>query len=82
MLDLIKTTQIELILTYDQDARSTVSKVKELKCVIAEDNIVVNRMDQWMMDDLDFKSFSTVFQSYDQDDGRLIMKGCVQWSSV
>ena len=26
-------------------------------------------------------SLSTVFQSY-QDDGRLIMKGCVQWSSV
>ena len=26
----------------------------------------------------DFTSFSTVFQSY-QDDGRLIMKGCVQW---
>ena len=29
----------------------------------------------------DFTSFSTVFQSY-QDDGRLIMKGCVQWNSV
>ena len=28
-----------------------------------------------------FMSFSTVFQSY-QDDGRLIMKGCVQWSSI
>ena len=26
----------------------------------------------------DFTSFSTVFQSY-QDDERLIMKGCVQW---
>ena len=25
----------------------------------------------------DFTSFSTVFQSY-QDDGRIIMKGCVQ----
>ena len=33
----------------------------------------------WMT--CDFTSFSTVFQSY-QDDGRLIMKGCVQWSSV
>ena len=30
-----------------------------------------------MMDDPDFTSFSTVFQSY-QDDGRVIMKGCVQ----
>ena len=29
----------------------------------------------------DFTSFSTVLQSY-QDDRRLIMKACVQWSSV
>ena len=29
----------------------------------------------------DFASFSTVFKLY-QDEGRLIMKGCVQWSSV
>ena len=29
----------------------------------------------------DFTSFSTVFQSY-QDDGQMIMKGCVQWSPV
>ena len=36
-------------------------------------------MDGWMI--CDFLSFSTVFQSY-QDDERLIMKGCVQWSSV
>ena len=28
-----------------------------------------------------FTSFSTVFQLY-QDDGRLIMKGCVQWNAV
>ena len=28
----------------------------------------------------DFTSFSKVFLSY-QDDGRLIMKDCVQWSS-
>ena len=27
----------------------------------------------------DFTSFSTVFQSY-QDDGRMIMKDCVQWN--
>ena len=33
----------------------------------------------WMTSD--FSSFSTVFQSY-QDDRRLIMKGCVQWNSV
>ena len=36
-------------------------------------------MDGWMT--CDFTSFSTVFQSY-QDDGRLIMKGCVQWNSI
>ena len=34
-------------------------------------------MDGWR----DFTSFSTVFQSY-QDDERLIMKGCVQWNPV
>ena len=33
----------------------------------------------WMT--CDFTSFSTVFQSY-QDDGRMIMKGCVQWNPV
>ena len=36
-------------------------------------------MDGWMT--CDFTSFSTVFQSY-QDDGQMIMKGCVQWNSV
>ena len=36
-------------------------------------------MDGWMT--CDFTSFSTVFQSY-QDDGRMIMKGCVQWKPV
>ena len=35
--------------------------------------------DGWMT--CEFTSFSTVFQSY-QDDGSLIMKGCVQWNSV
>ena len=33
------------------------------------------------MYDLRFTSFSTVFQSY-QDDERLVMKGCVQWNRV
>ena len=35
--------------------------------------------DGWMK--WDFTSFSTVFQSY-QDDGGIIMKGCVQWNPV
>ena len=37
------------------------------------------KMDGWMTSN--FTSFSAVFQSY-EDDGRLIMKGCVQWNSV
>ena len=36
-------------------------------------------IDGWVT--CDFTSFSTVFQSY-QDNGRLIMKGRVQWSSI
>ena len=35
--------------------------------------------DGWMT--CDFTSFSTVFQSY-QDNGRMIMKDCVQWNPV
>ena len=35
--------------------------------------------DGWMV--CDFTSFSTVFQSY-QDDGQMIMKRCVQWNPV
>ena len=41
--------------------------------------VVSKEMDGWMT--CDFISFSTVFQSY-QDDGWMIMKGCVQWSLV
>ena len=37
------------------------------------------RMAGWIT--CDFASFSTVFQSY-QDNERLIMKGCVQWNPV
>ena len=36
-------------------------------------------MDGWMT--CDFTSFSTVLQS-NQDAGRMIMKGCVQWNPV
>ena len=36
-------------------------------------------IDGWMT--CDFTSFSTIFQSY-QDDGRLIMKGCMHWNFV
>ena len=37
-------------------------------------------MDGWIVD-LNFMSFSSVFESY-QDDGQLIMKGCMQWNPV
>ena len=40
-------------------------------------NLIFLGMDGWMT--WDFRSFLTIFQSY-QDDGRLIMKGCVQWN--
>ena len=36
-------------------------------------------LDGWMI--CDFTPFSTVFQSY-QDNGPMIIKGCVQWSPV
>ena len=36
-------------------------------------------MDEWIT--CDVASFSTAFRSY-QDDGRMILKGCVQWNLV
>ena len=36
-------------------------------------------MDEWII--CNFMSFSTVFQSY-QDDGQMRMKGCEQWNPV
>ena len=38
------------------------------------------RKDGWM-DDLGFYAHSSVFQSY-QDNGQMIMKGCVHWNPV
>ena len=37
--------------------------------------------DGWMEDDLKFTFFSTVFQSF-QDDERLLVKGCVKWNYI
>ena len=37
------------------------------------------RVDEWMT--CNFTSFSTVLQSY-QDDGHVIIKGCVQWNPI
>ena len=39
----------------------------------------IHEIDGWMT--CDFTSFSTVFQSY-QDNGQMINKGSVQWNSV
>ena len=36
-------------------------------------------MDGWM--ECDFTSFSIVLQSY-QDNGQMIMEGCVQWNPI
>ena len=38
-----------------------------------------NKLGGWVT--CNFTSFLTVFQSY-QDDGQVIMKGCVQWNPV
>ena len=44
-------------------------------------DIQIMQTDGWMDDLVIFTSFSTVFQSY-QDDGQLTMKGCEQWNPV
>ena len=52
---------------------------------IAEDHILIDKTcnieDGWMTCDFTSFSIDKVFQSF-QDDERLVMKGCVQWSSV
>ena len=47
--------------------------------VIRSDPIHIYKV--WMVGQktCDFKAFSTVFQSY-QDNGQMIMKDCVQWN--
>ena len=52
-----------------------------LKCYLYVLNM--NKLEQekggWLT--CDFTSFSKVFQPY-QDDGRAIIKGCMQWNTV
>ena len=43
-------------------------------------SLVLIRQD-WWMDDLGFYILSTLFHSY-QDNGWMIMKGCVQWNPI
>ena len=50
---------------------------KEQMSRVYGESLIVNGM----MDDEIFKSFKTIFQSY-QDAVWVIMKGCVQWNSV
>ena len=47
---------------------------------VHQPHVVAIQDDGWM-DDMRFYVLSTVFQSY-QDDGQMIMKGCVQWNPV
>ena len=42
--------------------------------------LYLTRIDGWMTHK-SFTSFSTIFQSY-EDDRRLIIEGCVQWNTV
>ena len=53
--------------------------LKKAKIVCNRVKVQLKWMDGWMT--CNFASFSTVFQSY-QDNERSVMKGCVQWSSV
>ena len=46
---------------------------------ISESSKIVWGSDLWMT--CNFTSFSTLFQSY-QDNGLMIMKGCVQWNPI
>ena len=48
-------------------------------CLSSDSSYHNQDMDGWMT--CDFMSFSTVFQSY-QDNGQMIMKGSVQWNPV
>ena len=67
----------------------SVFEIKTVHCTAMEPKMRVLQLqpetrntanDGWM-DDQRFTSFSIVFQSY-QDDGRMIMKGCVLWNPV
>ena len=53
-------------------------KIMELLSLKVYDRFLITWLYGWMI--CNFTSFSTVFQSY-QDDGQ-IMKGCVQWNPV
>ena len=46
-------------------------------CILRLTDFILKMMNGWMI--CDFMSFLIVLQSY-QDDGRVIMKGCVQWN--
>ena len=71
----LRTAKTPLILD-----RSECNKVKIPNRAACEPRVQIDRwMDGWMDEICDFTCFSTVFQSY-QDEGRMIMKGCVQWN--
>ena len=74
--------QNDVILTSmrrDDVASTLIRRHFGTKCPLGKAPSYRHTIDGWIT--CDFTSFSTVFQSY-QDDGQMIMKGCVQWNSV
>ena len=65
-----------------QNEATTVPWHQGTQCILVK-KTELHRMDGWMAGWMicDFTSFSTVFQSY-QDDGRMVLKDCVQWNPV
>ena len=86
-IEFMRQTLSDLIMTFSRNLLNT-RELEKIKTAVIDNGLLENhsykvhvhcRMDGWMCCNL--TPFLTVFQSY-QDDGMLIMKGCVQWSSV
>ena len=56
-------------------------KAATSKCSVVDRNSEFHRGVEYWMGDFGFTSFSTVFKLY-QDNGRVIMKGCVLWKPI
>ena len=72
--------RIEGLVSQELDQNESIHTKLKQHCIYlrgSEQNFV--KVDGWMI--CNFRSFSTVFQLY-QDNGWMIMKGCVQWHSV
>ena len=49
--------------------------------IVAKSSVGPNYMDGWRVDDTILRPFQQYYRSY-QDDGQMIMNGCVQWNHV